>query len=92
MINHSVQFVDPNNRSIHTQNIESLWRAAKQKFKAMNGVDRKYLTSHITDFVWRYNNSQNRMEVFEKLIDLIPKHYNKVIKLRFISKSIIINR
>ena len=74
MINHSVHFVDPNDKSTHTQNIESLWRAAKQKFKAMNGVDCKYLTSYLTEFVWRYNHSENRMHVFKNIINLIPKH------------------
>ena len=53
MINHSVHFVDPNDRNVHTQGVESIWRAAKQKFKAMNGVDRRYLKSYLIEFTWR---------------------------------------
>lgn len=84
MINHSVNFVDPKDRSIHTQKIESLWRAAKQKFKAMNGVDRKYLTSYLTEFTWRYSNNDDRWEIFQKIVALIPKHFNKVESLFFL--------
>ena len=51
---------------------------AKRKFKSMGGVDRKYLDSYLTEFTWRYSNNNNHMEVFEKLITLIPKHFSKV--------------
>ena len=78
MVNHSINFVDPSDRSIHTQKIESIWRVAKRKFKSMGGVDRKYLDSYLTEFTWRYSNNNNHMEVFEKLITLIPKHFSKV--------------
>ena len=54
MVNHSVNFVDPRDSSVHTQKIESIWRVAKKKFKAMGGVDRKYLESYLTEFTWRY--------------------------------------
>lgn len=59
MVNHSVNFVDPKDRSIHTQKIESIWRVAKRKFKSMRGVDRKYLDSYLTEFTWRYTNNNN---------------------------------
>jgi hypothetical protein len=80
MINHSVHFVDPYDRRIRTQKKESMWRAAKQKFKAMNGVDRKYLKSYLIENTWRYSHCDNRMEVFKYLIQLIPKHHDKIIK------------
>ncbi len=51
----------------------------KKKFKAMGGVDRKYLESYLTEFTWRYTNSDNHKEVFEKIVDLIPKHFEKVL-------------
>ena len=77
MVNHSVHFVDPKDRRVHTQKIESIWRAAKQKFKAMNGVDRKYLQSYLVEFTWRYTHCDDRIKVFEKIIELIPKHLDK---------------
>ena len=58
MVNHSVKFVDPKDKG--TQKIESIWRVAKQKFKAMNGVDRKYLDSYLTEFIWIF--TQNYKE------------------------------
>lgn len=74
-VNHSKFFVNPKDRNTHTQNIESLWRAAKQKFKAMNGVDRMYLDSYLTEFIWRYSLTDNRMDAFLKILDIIPKHW-----------------
>ena len=46
-VNHSLTFVAPN--GIHTNSIESTWRAAKWLFKEMNGVSRLY-TSNLKDF------------------------------------------
>ena len=44
-VNHSVNFVDPNNKATHTNNIERLWREAKKKSasiwskeKALRGI------------------------------------------------------
>ena len=50
MVNHSVNYVDPKDRSVHTQKIESIWRVAKKKFKIMYGCDRKYLDSYLKEF------------------------------------------
>ena len=50
MVNHSVNYVDPKDRSVHTQKIESIWRVAKKKFKIMCGCDRKYLDSYLKEF------------------------------------------
>ena len=80
MVNHSVNFVDPKDKRVHTQKIESIWRVDKQKFNAMNGVDRKYLDSYLTEFTWRFTQNYNRMEIFEKLIQIIPKHFSKVLE------------
>lgn len=37
-INHSLHFVDPENRTIHTNHIESCWRHAKESFSSHGRV------------------------------------------------------
>ena len=71
-VNHKLNFVDPSNGT-HTQGIESIWRAAKQKFKQMNGVSRDFLKYYLDEFMWRYMYHNNRQEVFNHIIQLIPE-------------------
>jgi hypothetical protein len=89
MVNHSVNFVDPKDRSVHTQKIESIWRVAKKKFKIMCGCDRKYHDSYLKEFSWLHTYNNNHLEVFEKIMNLIPKHFAKVTTFNFTIRQIL---
>jgi transposase-like protein len=55
-VNHSLHFVDPET-NVHTNGIESVWRAAKQKLKEMGGIKRGYIQPYLDEFMWRSNNA-----------------------------------
>ncbi len=54
-VNHQLHFVDPEDRTLHTNSIESMWCQAKAHIKRMRGVSRSYLASYLIEFIWRNN-------------------------------------
>jgi transposase len=48
-LNHKLNFVDPNNRNMHTQNIERLWRSVK---KEMIGVSSENYNPYLKLFMF----------------------------------------
>ena len=52
-INHSLNFVDPDNPIIHTQTIESCWIHAKKGLKMQHGIQSSLLNSYIYDFLFK---------------------------------------
>ena len=53
VIIHEQNFVDPHNRNIHTQNVESMWSRAKRMFRKMYGTSRALFESYLVEFMWR---------------------------------------
>ena len=56
-INHSLNFVDPDDREVHTQNIERLWRDVKE-FVRHPGICSAYLKQYIARYLLLKNVSQ----------------------------------
>ena len=52
-VNHTLSFVDPGNPNIHTNNIETFWKAAKASFKRMIGTTKEMVPSHLDEFLYR---------------------------------------
>ena len=60
MIVHAEHFLDPNNPTIHTNNIENTWMRAKRKLKRQFGTSEELFPSYLAEFLWRnrYRNDQ----------------------------------
>ena len=54
-INHSLNFVDPNDPSVHTQNIESLWSRSKYYLRKKPGISIEKQYEYLIQFIWQYN-------------------------------------
>ncbi|XP_050512924.1 uncharacterized protein LOC126888610 [Diabrotica virgifera virgifera] len=50
---HQNNFVDPNNDSVHTQTIESVWMRSKKKLRRQCGTSMDLFPSYLQEFVWR---------------------------------------
>lgn len=55
VVNHSFNFVSPDDSSIHTQNIESTWGHAKRKMKFLFGSRVQFLGGYLSEFLFRRN-------------------------------------
>lgn len=50
-VNHSVNFVDPDNKEIHTQNIERLWRDVKEHIRRP-GIRKSHLRQYLARYIF----------------------------------------
>ena len=73
VIIHEQNFVDPNDPSIHTQNVENMWSRAKRVFKRQYGTSRELFESYLIEFMWR-NIIEN--DPFAEILVEISRQYN----------------
>src|SRR5690242_6225854 len=66
-VEHKTNFVDPVDRSIHTQSIESLWSRLKLFLRRQRLHSRVYLEEYLAEFTFRETVS----DVFENLLTLM---------------------
>ena len=71
-VNHTQNFVDPKTKS-HTQNIERMWRGLKRVKRRYEGVSRKDIDDHISEYLWRKRKHVHHFNAFSKAIKLISK-------------------
>ena len=73
-INHSENYVDPQDNSIHTQNIERLWRSMKEDW-ARPGIRAQYFVQYIGRFMFRRkDNPRQRLHRFLLAAGHLYKH------------------
>jgi transposase-like protein len=71
-VNHSLNFVNPENPEIHTNNIENLWHHCKRKLRRQYGTSSMLFEGYIFEFMWRMR-YQNKKTIFGALIITINK-------------------
>ncbi|KFD47379.1 hypothetical protein M513_11742 [Trichuris suis] len=52
-MNHSINFLHPDDPEVHTQSVESLWAQVKRRNKARCGTRRSERESYFCEFMWR---------------------------------------
>lgn len=58
-VNHSSNFVDPEDRAIHTQNIEALWSRSKFFLRSRSGIGAEEYNEYIIQYIWQYKIPSN---------------------------------
>ncbi|ESN91386.1 hypothetical protein HELRODRAFT_165415 [Helobdella robusta] len=61
-VNHFITFRAVN--GVHTNEVENLWRCAKQKFKKMNGTCDAHIQSYLDEFMWLCTIGDKKKERF----------------------------
>ena len=76
-VNHSVNFVDPNNRATHTNNIERLWREAKSKVP-LYGRRKKHFAGYLARsmFLMATPDPNKRLHIFLQEAASLYNPYN----------------
>jgi IS1 family transposase/transposase-like protein len=73
-VNHSENFVDPDNNEIHTQTIEGLWSRLKHFLRSRRYSRREYIEEYLAEFIFRRKHQNlNDREVFMKIFGLVKK-------------------
>ena len=52
-VNHSLNFVSPENQEVHTQNIENCWMHAKKELNNKYGVSSSSLEGYLYEFMFK---------------------------------------
>ncbi|KAG0440422.1 hypothetical protein DMUE_1762 [Dictyocoela muelleri] len=71
-VNHSENFINPENADVHTQNIESLWSSLKRFLRSRNLNNRERISHYISEFTFRkYHKNKTPKDLFLILVRLI---------------------
>ena len=74
-VNHRYHFVDPVDRSIHTQHVERVWRSLKEVIP--KGSRRDYLLEYVDEFIYKRELPTKRLlERFNRLVDTIKMFFS----------------
>lgn len=65
-VNHSENFINPANATIHTQTIESFWSALKKKLRAKGTNIRVHIDEYLLEYMYR--KKFRGQDLFEQLI------------------------
>lgn len=57
-VNHSINFVDPEDPDIHTQNIEGLWSRSKYYLRKKEGLSMEKQFQYLIQFMWVYRSGK----------------------------------
>lgn len=69
IVNHSENFVSPEDPTTHTQNIENLWGCLRRFLRSKGTYTRKYLLGYIAEFIFR----KHFVDTFETIISLLEE-------------------
>lgn len=62
-INHSIEYVDGENRRNHINGIENFWNQAKRHMRKFNGVPKEHFGVFLKECEWRFNNPDPKSQL-----------------------------
>ncbi|KAH7715453.1 hypothetical protein AAVH_17159 [Aphelenchoides avenae] len=74
-VNHSKNFLNPDNPEVHTQTIESTWRPLKEARRKRNGNPPLYNDSYLSEGLWRMNVKDAGQDPFVAIVNDIKAYW-----------------
>jgi IS1 family transposase len=71
-VNHSINFVSPNDKEVHTQTIEGYWKHLRSFLNKNCSYKRKHLANFLNEFIFRRNAS----DCFECILSAIQRKFS----------------
>lgn len=71
VVNHSERFVSENDRTVHTQNIENVWRCLRRFLNSRTNYSRAHLKSYIGEFIFK----KTFVNSFETIVSAIEERF-----------------
>ena len=71
-VNHSLNFVSPEDPMVHTQNIENRWLHAKKKLRNQFGTSAENLEGYLAEYAWR-SRIEDKRKVFNEILILLGR-------------------
>ncbi len=72
-VNHRYNFVDPQDRQVHTQSIEATWGALKRSLKHLMGTSEQLFPTYLYQYMFR--RAHNNQLILENLLYWIVQYY-----------------
>lgn len=71
-VNHSKNFVNPEDSSVHTQTIECIWGKLKEWLRRKHLNNREYLEEYLAEFIWRRENKAlSKSALMKELVSIL---------------------
>ena len=67
-VNHSYNFLNPDDPSIHTQTVERMWGSAKWRNKRHRGTKRDFLKTYLAEFMVRQEMKADGVDAFDSIL------------------------
>ncbi len=75
LINHSIEYVDGENRRNHINGIENFWNQAKRHMRKFNGVPKEHFGVFLKECEWRFNNPDPKSQL-NQLTQWVKQYLN----------------
>lgn len=72
MVNHSKNYISPEDKEVHTQTIESYWKHLRSFLSKKGAYKRGYLVSYLREFIFR----RNAPDCFECILSAIQRKFS----------------
>ena len=72
---HEANFVNPNDRDVHTNNVENMWMRGKRQLKRMFGTSDTLFPTYLVEFMWRERFKEHQDRYFECMVHCIRQSY-----------------
>jgi hypothetical protein len=72
IVNHSKNYVSPDDDTVHTQTIEGYWKHLREFLNRKGGYKRMHLSSFLNEFIFR----RNALDCFECILSAIQRGYS----------------
>lgn len=74
-VNHSYNFLNPNDKNIHTQTVERMWGTAQWRNKRHRGTKRDFMENYLAEFMTRQDMKAQAVDPFDSMLEKIAAQW-----------------